>query len=164
MFTGHRCFENQEPGSPCYSNKQLEKWIFWWSWNMVFQHVSIITLRNRRTFQLSDHHDSQLNEISLLVLPLTIASGFWWWKWANRFGGGRSNTFSFQEEGWALEKKHISEASAPSWVALSAMYSMMKKNQTILESFFIIFFLCRMHKAASSIEMPPSRVLRLKIL
>ena len=29
--------------------------------------VSIITLRNRRNFQLADYHDSQLNEISLLV-------------------------------------------------------------------------------------------------
>ena len=31
------------------------------------QLVSIITLRNRRLFQVADYHDSQLNEISPLV-------------------------------------------------------------------------------------------------
>ena len=35
--------------------------------NEFDQLVSIITLRNRRIFQLADYHDAQLDEISLLV-------------------------------------------------------------------------------------------------
>ena len=38
--------------------------------------IGLVSLRNRRTFQLADYHDSQLNEILLVVQKEKTASGF----------------------------------------------------------------------------------------
>ena len=57
------------------------------------QPVSILTLRNRRNFQLADYHDLQLNEISLLVQKANYRVLILMMKYAEKVRGAVPESF-----------------------------------------------------------------------